>query len=189
MINWNVYFYYDETSYSCLRRKHNSCRGRGYSILIAREGAEVGTLRNAKDHYYAVHIFDKSISVHRIIWEMHFGEIQEGFTIDHIDGDTKNNKLSNLRCISREVNNRNKKKHKNNTSGTTGVRLVTYKSNGYENPYWGAFWIEGGTNKQKLFPIKKLGYQLARQEAEQYREYIISVLNSKGYAYTDRHGE
>jgi len=43
------------------------------------------------------------------------------FTLDHIDGNGKNNKWSNLRCVTPLENNRNLRKASNNTSGFTGV--------------------------------------------------------------------
>lgn len=45
--------------------------------------------------------------------------------IDHISGDVQNNKLDNLRIVTRLLNCRNVAKHKRNTSGYTGVDLST----------------------------------------------------------------
>ena len=38
--------------------------------------------------------------LHRDVWEFHNGKIQKGFQIHHIDGDTSNNDISNLECLS-----------------------------------------------------------------------------------------
>jgi len=51
---------------------------------------------------------------HRIIWVMHNGPIPDGLDIDHIDRDTTNNKLENLRLATRSINNLNK-----NSKGVT----------------------------------------------------------------------
>jgi len=40
---------------------------------------------------------------------------------DHIDGDTLNNNIGNLRSVSSTGNSRNQRKKDNNTSGFTGV--------------------------------------------------------------------
>lgn len=44
--------------------------------------------------------------------------------VDHKDGDPRNNRRANLRVCSREENLLNRKKHKNNTSGFTGVKAL-----------------------------------------------------------------
>lgn len=46
----------------------------------------------------------KGIYVHRLVWEVFNGPIPPGFVIDHIDGDSSNNKLSNLRCVTQAEN-------------------------------------------------------------------------------------
>lgn len=42
--------------------------------------------------------------IHRLVWETFKGEIPEDKEIDHIDGDTRNNRLSNLQVITRRSN-------------------------------------------------------------------------------------
>jgi hypothetical protein len=61
--------------------------------------------------------------LHRWIWEEAHGPIPSGMEIDHIDGDRKNNNLSNLRLVDRHTNMRNKGTYSNNLSGVTGVVL------------------------------------------------------------------
>lgn len=56
---------------------------------------------------------------HRVIWKMKTGE--EPIQIDHIDGDTRNNRFENLRSVTGAVNMRNKALYANSTTGFTGV--------------------------------------------------------------------
>lgn len=55
--------------------------------------------------------------LHRLIME----PIPDGMEVDHIDGDSLNNRRSNLRIVSHAQNNMNKVLQSNNTSGFKGV--------------------------------------------------------------------
>ena len=52
--------------------------------------------------------------MHRLIWIMFNDDIPAGLIIDHIDQDKSNNKIENLRLISKSGNNRNR-----NSTGVT----------------------------------------------------------------------
>lgn len=58
---------------------------------------------------------------HRIVWEMHYGEIKEGLQIDHKNGDGCDNRIENLRLVSGSQNKKNVPIQSNNTSGVAGV--------------------------------------------------------------------
>ena len=60
--------------------------------------------------------------VHRIAWIMVHGDIPKGHQIDHIDHNGLNNKLENLRCITAQQNQRNRKLDIRNKSGHNGIR-------------------------------------------------------------------
>lgn len=61
-----------------------------------------------------------SIKAHRVIWLLVYREFPKG-VIDHIDRDKLNNRIENLRDVSKVVNSLNAKVYKNNRSGVTGV--------------------------------------------------------------------
>lgn len=62
----------------------------------------------------------KKYPEHRLIWE-YFHDVPPTNFIDHIDGNKSNNLISNLREATREDNQANRGKTKNNTSGYKGV--------------------------------------------------------------------
>lgn len=80
-------------------------------------GKEAGFLEGSG--YRAVKVFDKMILAHRVMWALKYGYWPE--CIDHINGDPLDNRLCNLRDVSRAINQRNQKTHRSNTSGRTGV--------------------------------------------------------------------
>lgn len=76
-----------------------------------------------KDGYIKIQIYGKKYSAHQIIWIMTNGEIPIGMQIDHLNGVRDDNRLCNLRLVSRRQNNLNCKKRIDNKSGVTGVRF------------------------------------------------------------------
>jgi len=87
---------------------------------------------NKGNGYFAVHFDGVKKYTHRIIWEMLVGELGANDIIDHIDQNTHNNKIENLRIATKGSNACNAKRFKNNTSGYKGVskhkdgRFVAY---------------------------------------------------------------
>lgn len=67
-----------------------------------------------------VMIYNKYYMVHRLVWLWVHGVLPTG-EIDHINRNPVDNRLSNLRAVSRSENQQNRKLHDNNSSGFTGV--------------------------------------------------------------------
>ena len=90
----------------------------GSSFLFDREdiGTAVSRLWRPKQGYFRAHVDGKSISFHRFIMNAKEGEI-----IDHIDGNTHNNRKSNLRKASQSQNLQNTKTRIDNSTGYKGV--------------------------------------------------------------------
>ena len=70
--------------------------------------------------YSSIFINGKAIKAHKIVWLLTYGRWPDN-NIDHIDGDTRNNKPTNLRDVCQSHNSRNRSLSTNNTSGHTGV--------------------------------------------------------------------
>ena len=105
---FETYFYIDETSPSCLRWKID--KGKGKDKRYA--GDIAGCLKNGK--YWVLKINQSEYSVHRVIYAM-YNKVNitcSELVIDHIDGSIgeigKNNSPTNLRLVSKQVNQLNK---------------------------------------------------------------------------------
>lgn len=61
--------------------------------------------------YIKIMVLGKNLYAHRIAWELFNGKIPEDKEIDHINGNTLDNRISNLRLASRTQNNANRKHH------------------------------------------------------------------------------
>jgi hypothetical protein len=65
-------------------------------------------------------IFSRQLVAHRVIWLLKFGEWPSA-DIDHINGNRLDNRIENLRAVSRADNLRNRRMPITNTSGIVGV--------------------------------------------------------------------
>lgn len=63
-----------------------------------------------KSRYRQTRIKDKRFLTHRLIWVFFNGSIENGLVVDHIDGNSKNNTIENLRAITFSQNFHNTKK-------------------------------------------------------------------------------
>jgi hypothetical protein len=69
----------------------------------AEDGVEYDGLwfaRTGKNQYYWHKRANKTtVSLHRYVWEQHFGPIPDGFVVHHIDHDPANNTVENLELL------------------------------------------------------------------------------------------
>lgn len=126
-MNWNDAFeYHDGHLYWKPRCESNFSSTRACkSWNSRRSGKPAGTVssaRRARVRHIQIIFEGRRIYAHRVIWEMHFGEIPDGMQIDHIDGNGCNNLLKNLRLVTAEGNRKNQPLRKDNKSGLFGVR-------------------------------------------------------------------
>lgn len=69
--------------------------------------------------YKAGTILNKRATSHRICWLLHYGVWPNN--IDHINGDRSDNRIANLRSVTKKENAKNVKKRVTNKSGKPGV--------------------------------------------------------------------
>lgn len=146
------------------------------SGIAWRNGKPAGTLR--KDGYWRVG--KEKVYVHKIVWELYYGTVPEGFEVDHIDGNPSNNLIENLQIKTHAENMCNTKKRKHNKTGVNGVSKLVVG----DYSYYTAQWHEGGKLIVKRFSINKLGDNLALALAVQARKSAEQLLNK----FTNRHG-
>ena len=91
--------------------------------------------------------------IHRII-----NDCPKDLTVDHIDGDGLNNRKSNLRNVTIEINSLNK----------LNANMIYYDEEGKR---YRVYWKENGIQKSKSFSEKRYG-TLAKEIAQDFKDYI-----------------
>jgi len=114
-INWHEFFEYDGLNLIRKPIGNKNSDPRWSGTVSGCKVAGNGTT------YIHVKFFGIMYYAHRIIWEMKYGDIPDDMYIDHIDGNGMNNRLSNFRLVTNNDNAKNKKLHKNNKSGVSGI--------------------------------------------------------------------
>jgi hypothetical protein len=92
--------------------------------ITKRGGQKIGDKTGWLTHcngrpYWKVSVNSKTKYVHHLVFLMHHGFLPK--YIDHIDGDSTNNRIENLRAATQSQNAGNSVIRKNNTSGYKGV--------------------------------------------------------------------
>ena len=185
--NWHELFMYDESSPTFLRWKVDVLWGKQGNQQNAIAGDVAGSLPSSSRYHSTVAVGYEYFLVHRVIYEMCHGEIPAGMHVDHEDGNGYNNRISNLRCVTRAVNMRNTKKRSDNRTGVTGV-CETKSRHGTMNIT--ASWKKlDGKQGSKTFSVAKYGADEAFRLACEYRAAMVAELNKAGAGYTERHGK
>ena len=86
-----------------------------------KKGSIAGRIK--PDGYRVIKFKNKMLLAHRIAYSIVYGDISNKF-VDHINGNRDDNRISNLRAVSRYENNRNSKLRKDNKTGIKGVKFV-----------------------------------------------------------------
>ena len=126
----------------------------------------------AKDGYCSIYIGGNCVGVekgsylyHRVLWVLYHGEdIPEGMQIDHINGIRSDNRIENLRVVSKRENDQNKKVHRD--GHLNGTYLV---------PEYSVYSAQIQINKKRV----NLGRYPTEQEAE--KAYLFACANIDEY--------
>lgn len=111
-----------------------------------KEGEFVG-VKAKKGAYLKCSIDYKEYLLHRLVFLYLEGYFPRG-QVDHINHDGLDNRLENLRTVSREKNQQNMSRSKSNTSGITGVSYDKSRNK------WVAQILANGVYKSKRFTTK-----------------------------------
>jgi len=180
--DWSEYFQLDCNSPSGLSRIKNY---RGKNI----EKYDIGYRKfqkNGTPNGWRLCFKQKSYYVHRIIWVLTYGTIDNTMVVDHLDGNPFNNRIENLSLKSQKENTRNKCQRADNTTGSTGIHLIALKNGNFS---YVVQWSElNGKRGVKKFRTSEFGDIAAKQLAISFREQQIRRLILEGADYTERHG-
>lgn len=101
-MNWKEHFYYHDGK-----------------LFWARTNVVAGYIHGSG--YVRVGLQGKSYAAYRIIYELHYGPIECGYEVDHINHIRHDNRIENLRLVTHQQNNCNRTLQSNNKSGVPGV--------------------------------------------------------------------
>lgn len=180
-IPWKDIVYYDETSPTFLRWKVKISRSK------CNPGDVAGYINDSEGaHGYSLIKYKKSLyKIHRVVWIIHNGVIDNNLTVDHVDGVRSNNCILNLRLGNDYLNSINRAKSLHNKTGVSGVSFTDKN----EQPSFFAHWRDlNGNKRQKWFSCNVYGFEEAFNLATKHREAVIVELNNLGAEYSDRHG-
>jgi hypothetical protein len=189
--DWNELFEYDETSKSCLRWKK--------SRYPKRIGKEVGSYHQCgSTGYWNVNVDGRMHKIHRIIWVMFNGHLEDDMLINHINNDCKDNRLVNLeKCTPLENGNRSKIQNMASSDENAYIHTRTFIHviNGQEYSYdnFNVIIKRYGKRISKNFAFEKYGGEAKALEAARlfrdaalrsfeearaldFREYFVDTL-------------
>jgi hypothetical protein len=153
----NTRFEYSEESKTGLKWKG--------AKFAAYNGKDAGCVQrtNGKESkaYWCVRDGKRLYLNHRIVWVL-FNKIDipSGFVVDHIDGNSSNNNINNLRILTQQQNS-SSKKNSWAASGISGVKR-SKKANGY---YWTACIVSKGAAYTRSYSVDKYGENKAKEMA------------------------
>ena len=142
---------YEASDYGCVRSLQFKCKKRIKYLKNAKHPTGYERIDLYRDGKY------KKLFVHRLVYEAFVGEIPEGYEIDHINTIRDDNRLSNLRCVTRKENHANP---------ITAARNREANRRNAKDPQWREAHREG-TRKAR----NKHVFQIDKQTGEVIRKW------------------
>lgn len=131
---------------------------------------EAGTQKKSSGYLY-VRVHGRDYLVHRIVMLMCYGFYGEGLEVDHINHVRNDNRLCNLRFVTRSENNKNQSLSSRSTTGVTGVSFFKARKK---------YTAQIGVNREFIH----LGYFDTLEEAAEARRQA-----DRKYKFNNNHGE
>ena len=120
--------------------------------------------------YLCGNVFGVRFQAHRVFWALHYGQWPDG-DIDHINGNRQDNRIANLRSVTRMENLKNSSIGRRNTSGVLGV-------------YW--------ANDRKMWRVE-IGHENARIKVGSFVDLEDAIAARRRaeekYGYHPNHGK
>lgn len=181
LIDFSKIFDYDATSPSCLRWKIQPA----YHVKVGDVAGSITHSKKAWDVLYK----RKHYLVHRIVWYLFYGEIDDTLVVNHINCNPLDNRVSNLELCSIKENNQRTSLmlygnlSSGNSTGVNGVQRMKCfnKNKTLEYDYYVGCVTVNNKLHRKLFSISKLGEDEALLLAKNWRETKIQELVKNGY--------
>lgn len=143
------------------------------SLYRGRKGEIVKTFKNNRGWYHMAFKYER-YQYHRIVWIYHYGDIPDGYVVDHIDCDPANNRIENLRLATISQNSHNQR-YQGNNSGHKDITKYYKIKRGIT--YW--YYLVGvklnGKAKRKNFPFTEDGLL----KAIEYRDHLINQFHGE----------
>ncbi len=193
-VDWNSLFKFDNKSPTGLSWKIDRMSGRWRTIFAAKKGEFARNIhfdKKKNTKYATVPHAGTNWFAHRVIWIMKNGYLCKDKVIDHIDCNSLNNDISNLRVVDQTLNVKNSPKRRDNNTGESGVHFTTARGKKEDSyTYATAAWYPSSNKRVcKHFSVTALGLLPAFKAAVEHRRNMIELLNSQGAGYTESHGK
>lgn len=115
-----------------------------------------------------------TVSFHHLLTLLRGVNIPDNAVLDHIDGNPDNNHRNNIRVITQNLNAKNQKKRKNNSTGVTGINW---------NKASNSFVVRKMLQGKRYY----LGQRKTLTEAVELLNSFTDTFRQEGY--TERHGK